>query len=88
MLRYRNGSRCWVYPHADGRQCRYLSGPKRLDTLQLQAAAENIDLIARGTLSGVVHGLLYQPSSNNYLSDTGATYTQASYRLWFWLATR
>lgn len=46
-------------------------------TLQLQAAAQNIDLIARGTLSGAVHGLLYQPSSHNYVSDTGATYTQS-----------
>src|ERR1039457_7069673 len=48
-------------------------------TLQLQASASpaNIDLIGRGTLSGVLHGLLYQPSSNNYISDTGALYTQS-----------
>jgi len=48
-------------------------------TLQSQAATvpANIDLIGRGTLSGVVHGLLYQPSSNNYISDTGALYTQS-----------
>ena len=38
--------------------------------LQAQAAAGNIDLIAKGTLGGVVHGLLYQPSSNNYKTDT------------------
>jgi YVTN family beta-propeller protein len=46
-------------------------------TLQSQAAAGNIDLIGRGTLNGVVHGLLYQPTSNNYISDTGALYTQS-----------
>jgi len=45
--------------------------------LQSQAAAGNIDMIARGTLNGQVHGLLYQPASNNYLSDTGTIYTQA-----------
>jgi YVTN family beta-propeller protein len=46
-------------------------------TLQSQASAGNIGLIARGTLHGVVHGLLYQPSAGNYISDTGALYTQA-----------
>ena len=48
-------------------------------TLQLQASASpaNIDLIGRGTLGGVLHGLLYQPSSNNYISDTGTLYTQS-----------
>ncbi len=45
--------------------------------LQSQASAGNIDLIARGTINGRVHGLLYQPSSNNYISDTSAVYTQA-----------
>jgi DNA-binding beta-propeller fold protein YncE len=45
-------------------------------TLQSQAGVGNIDLIGRGTISGVVHGLLYQPKSNNYISDTGALYTQ------------
>ena len=44
--------------------------------LQSQAPA-NIDLIGRGTLSGVIHGLLYQPTSNNYISDTGVLYTQS-----------
>jgi DNA-binding beta-propeller fold protein YncE len=50
------------------------------NTLQLQAATNpaNIDLIARGTLNLVVHGLLYQPGSNNYISDTGALYTQSA----------
>ena len=48
--------------------------------LQSQAAAGNIDLIGRGTLSGVVHGLLYQPTSNNYVTDTGALYTQSQLR--------
>jgi len=46
-------------------------------TLQSQAAAANIDLIARGTIQGSVHGLLYQPSSANYRSETNAVYTQA-----------
>lgn len=45
--------------------------------LQSQAAAANIDLIGRGTINGVVHGLLYQPSTNNYIDDTGALYTQS-----------
>jgi YVTN family beta-propeller protein len=44
--------------------------------LQSQAAAGNIDLIVRGTIQGQVHGLLYQPTSSNYLSDSGTTYTQ------------
>ena len=46
-------------------------------TLQSQASAANIDLIARGTIQGKVHGLLYQPSKANYISDTNAVYTQA-----------
>ena len=46
-------------------------------TLQSQAVAGNNDLIARGTIQGQLHGLLYQPSTNNYISDTGVTYTQA-----------
>lgn len=46
-------------------------------TLQSQAAAANADLIARGTIQGQVHGLLYQPGSNNYVSDTNTQYTQA-----------
>jgi hypothetical protein len=45
--------------------------------LQSQAAAANIDLVARGTLQGQVHGLLYQPSTGTYLSDAGTLYTQA-----------
>jgi DNA-binding beta-propeller fold protein YncE len=47
-------------------------------TLQLQASAANIDLIGRGTLGGVLHGLLYQPANNNYISDAGVTYTQSA----------
>jgi hypothetical protein len=43
-------------------------------TLEAQALAGNIDLIGRGTLSNVVHGLLYQPKSSNYITDTGALY--------------
>jgi YVTN family beta-propeller protein len=46
-------------------------------TLQSQASAGNIDLIGRGTIQGKLHGLLYQPSSSNYISDTKAVYTQA-----------
>lgn len=46
-------------------------------TLQSQASAANIDLIARGTILGKVHGLLYQPSKANYISDNNAVYTQA-----------
>jgi hypothetical protein len=46
-------------------------------TLQSQASAANIDLIVRGTIQGQIHGLLYQPVSNDYISDTKAVYTQA-----------
>jgi DNA-binding beta-propeller fold protein YncE len=48
--------------------------------LQSQASISppNIDLIGRGTLGGVLHGLLYQPASNNYISDTGVIYTQSA----------
>ncbi|HXM40129.1 MAG TPA: YncE family protein [Bryobacteraceae bacterium] len=46
-------------------------------TLQSQASAGNIDLIGRGTIKGQLHGLLYQPTSNNYISDAGVVYTQA-----------
>src|SRR5947209_7989151 len=35
--------------------------------LQGQAAAGNIDLIAKGTLDGRRHGLLYQPNSSSYM---------------------
>jgi len=45
-------------------------------TLQLQASSGNIDLIARGTIQHQVHGLLYQPLTNNYISDSGTLYTQ------------
>jgi YVTN family beta-propeller protein len=46
-------------------------------TLESQAGLGNNDLIARGTIQGQVHGLLYQPSTSNYMSDTGTTYTHA-----------
>jgi len=39
-------------------------------TLQAQATAGNIDLIANGTVQGKIHGLLYQPVPNNYETDT------------------
>jgi hypothetical protein len=45
-------------------------------TLQSQAVAANADLIARGTIQGHVHGLLYQPGRNRYVSDTHAIFTQ------------
>ncbi len=46
-------------------------------TLQSQAVAANIDLIARGTIQGQVHGLLYQPLKDDYVSDSNAMYTKA-----------
>ena len=48
------------------------------NTLESQAAAGNIDLIARGTIQGNVHGLLYQPASKTYTVDGNTkTLTQA-----------
>jgi YVTN family beta-propeller protein len=38
--------------------------------LQSQATAGNIDLICQGTIQGQLHGCLYQPSANNYETDT------------------
>jgi hypothetical protein len=46
-------------------------------TLQSQSGLGNIDLIGRGTIQGQIHGLLYQPTSANYLVNTGAAYTRA-----------
>lgn len=48
-------------------------------TLQARAAAGDADLIARGTINGQLHGLLYQPSSNQYVTDTSGLgpFTQA-----------
>jgi hypothetical protein len=48
-------------------------------TLQSQAAAGNIDLIARGVINNEVVGLLYQHSNNNYITNTSGLgpYTQA-----------
>ncbi len=46
-------------------------------TLQSQAAAGSIDLIARGTLGGILHGLKYVTSLNIYVSNTLGNYTQA-----------
>ncbi len=45
--------------------------------LESQAGVGNADLIARGTIQGQVHALLYQPASHNYISDTSALYTRA-----------
>jgi len=42
--------------------------------LQSQASVGNADLIARGTIQGQVHGLLYQPSKNSYVADDHAEY--------------
>jgi YVTN family beta-propeller protein len=39
------------------------------NTLQSQARTGNVDLIAKGTISGQLHGLLYQPSTGMYASD-------------------
>jgi len=38
--------------------------------LESQAAVTNINLIAKGTIGGRRHGLLYQPSLGTYLPDT------------------
>jgi hypothetical protein len=48
------------------------SSPAQSDwsTLQGQANAGNIDLIANGTIQGQVHGLLYLTATNNYETDT------------------
>ncbi|MFN7994832.1 MAG: beta-propeller fold lactonase family protein [Bryobacteraceae bacterium] len=50
-------------------------------TLQSQAGLGNIDLIGRGTIQNQVHGLLYQPGSGTYLSDTNAVYTQSQLKV-------
>jgi hypothetical protein len=39
-------------------------------TLQTQASAGSIDLIANGTIQGQIHGLLFLPASNTYETDT------------------
>lgn len=44
--------------------------------LQSQASAGNADLIARGTIQGQVHGLVYQAGKNSYLSDDHQQYTK------------
>ncbi len=47
-------------------------------TLESQAAAQNADLIAQGTVNGVVSGLLYSPTTNLYTQQqTGTTYSHA-----------
>lgn len=46
-------------------------------TLQSQSAAQNIDLIATGTIHGQATGLLYLPHKNNYVSRSQTRYTQA-----------
>ncbi len=38
--------------------------------LEAQAAATNINLIAKGTIDGVHHGLVYQPGTDTYKLDT------------------
>jgi DNA-binding beta-propeller fold protein YncE len=37
--------------------------------LEAQAAAGNVDLIAKGTVDGVPRGLLYRPQAGHYLAD-------------------
>ncbi len=41
-----------------------------LALLEGQAALTNIDLIVKGTINGVRHGLVYQPSNGIFLPDT------------------
>lgn len=58
-----------------------LSSPAAVNAwaiLQAQASAGNVDLIGRGTIQGQVHGLLYQPSFGNYITDTNVQYTQSN----------
>jgi len=50
---------------------------KNWSTLQTQAGLGNADLIARGTIQGQLHGLLYEARSGKYLSDTNAEYSQS-----------
>jgi YVTN family beta-propeller protein len=38
--------------------------------LEGQAAAANCDIVVKGTLNGLPRGLVYQPGSTNYASDT------------------
>jgi hypothetical protein len=38
--------------------------------LESQAAVGNIDLIAKGTVNGQLHGLLYQPGPGTYRTDS------------------
>jgi len=47
-----------------------LSALSDWNTLQGQAASGDADLIVKGTINGVVHGLVYQPAANNYKPDT------------------
>ncbi len=44
--------------------------------LQSQAAAGNIDLIARGTVRGNLRGLLYRPSTTDYITNAGTVFAQ------------
>jgi YVTN family beta-propeller protein len=46
-------------------------------TLQSQATAKNIDLIARGTIQGQVTALLYDPSRDTYDDDGHNRYSQS-----------
>jgi YVTN family beta-propeller protein len=46
------------------------SGSNDWSLLESQAALTNIDLIAKGTINGAPHGLLFQPVSANYIADT------------------
>jgi hypothetical protein len=53
------------------------AGASDWSTLEAQAVAANIDLVVRGTVSGQVHGLLYNPTANTYQLDTGGTLSHA-----------
>ena len=49
------------------------------NTLERQASLSNIDLIANGTVSGKIQGLLYQPAGGTYqvISGGSGSYTRA-----------
>jgi hypothetical protein len=54
-----------------------ISAAANWGTLESQAGLSNIDLEARGTILGQVHGLLYNPVAGTYQLDSGTTLTHA-----------
>ena len=67
VLRYGNSTGGGVYDYGDVADSNTTSTD--WTTLQSQASAGNVDLIGRGTIQGMVSGLLYQPQTSNYISD-------------------